>query len=943
MSAIQGINQPPHQLETLAPRARRARARSAARPASPRYLVPVMPLTQRLPLLLFTAAWFAAALFFARWWLAPGHTTTTAGLLVNSAVLGVELLLLPSWFLFFLLRMKKPNPALPMPIVRVAMVVTKAPSEPWSVARRTLLGMLDQDYPGGYDVWLADEDPSPDIARWCARHGVQLSTRRGAAAYHRTSWPRRTRCKEGNLAYFYDHFGYDGYDVVAQLDADHVPEPGYLRAMVAPFIDPEVGYVAAPSICDANAAGSWSARGRLFVEAVLHGPTQAGCSGDFAPSCIGSHYAVRTSALRQIGGLGPELAEDFSTTLMMTAGGWRGVFAIDAIAHGDGPECVADCVRQDFQWARSMTNILLRFTPAHWRSLSGRAKFKLGFCQLWYPLNGLTMLAMVLLPVWSLVSHDPLMRVSLGDFYLHLLPSVAVGLGAMMWCKRRRLLRPVDGRPVSWEALLFQFVRWPWAFLGVLQSVIGALTGRDFEVAVTPKGSGEVHPLPTRVLAPYLILAGISLAPALLINNAGAASGYYFWSLVNGVIYLGVAVGIVILHARENPGWIPGVRPLAMLVNAKALAIEAVAVAVLAAGGLHGAEALAVLSAPPSESIGSWSALVGIPPQWATTLRQDEPIPSWLVSAKHLVTPYPIARSPETHLQLGVTTDALAASVVDPWRKPALREVNGFEWEVHAHASIVMWYADWKHDSVSLSQLREVAARGSTPEITWEPWNALGRLNHRQPAYSMARVAAGDYDTYVRRFARLLRRFGHPVLLRFAQEMNGNWYPWSTGGGRTRFNSPAQFVAAWRHLHDVFASVGASNVRWVWSPIQDYGFAGLYPGDRYVDVLGVSGFNGGSALPWGGWRTFDDLFGSALTRLHDLAPTKPVQISETASAESGGSKAAWIQQMFTVLGQRPYVTSLVWFNVAKQTQWPIDSSRLAISAFTAGLRSQSGG
>lgn len=941
MSAIEGLNQPPAGLAILSPSGLGGRVRVASRPGRPRYLVPVMPLAERAPLLLFTVAWFAAAFFFARWWVGPGHTTTTAGLVVNSAVLGVELLLLPCWFLFFLLRMKRPNPALPLPVARVAMVVTKAPSEPWSVARQTLKGMLDQDYPGRYDVWLADEDPSDEVLDWCAKHGVQVSTRKGVPEYHRSSWPRRTRCKEGNLAYFYDRFGYDGYDIVAQLDADHVPEGGYLRAVVAPFIDPQVGYVAAPSICDANAAGSWSARGRLFIEAVLHGPTQAGCSGDYAPSCIGSHYAVRTSALRQIGGLGPELAEDFSTTLMMTAGGWRGVFAIDAIAHGDGPECVADCVRQDFQWARSMTNILLRFTPTHWRRLSGRAKFKLGFCQLWYPLNGLTMLAMVLLPVWSLVSHDPLMRVSLGDFYLHLVPSVGVGLAAMTWCKHKRLLRPVDGRPVSWEALLFQFVRWPWAFLGVLQSFVGVLTRREFEFAVTPKGSGDTRPLPTRVLAPYLILAAISLAPAILIKNAGAATGYYFWSLVNGVIYLGVAVAIVVLHARENPRRGRRRHPLAMLVSAKAMAIAGVLVAILAAGGLHGTEALAVLSAPPSESVTSWSHLVGIPPQWAMSVSRVEPVPSWLVPAKRLATPYPIAQSPRTRLQIGVATTALTTSVLHPWGRPALRELNAFEWETHAHASIVMWYVDWKHDALTLNQLREIAARGSTPEITWEPWDALGRLAHPQPAYSMARIAAGDYDAYARAFALRLRRFGRPVLLRFAQEMNGGWYPWSTGGPKP-FNSPAQFVAAWRHLHDVFAAAGASNVRWVWSPIQDRQIGGLYPGDRYVDLVGVSGFNGGSALPWGGWRSFEGLFGPTLTRLHRLAPTKPVQISETASAEQGGNKAAWIAHMFTVLRHRPYVTSLVWFDAAKQTVWPIDSSRAAVSAFAAGLRSLSG-
>lgn len=129
---------------------------------------------------------------------------------------------------------------------------------------------------------------------------------------------------------------------MAQLDADHVPEPGYLEAMLRPFVDPKVGYVAAPSICDANAHESWVVNARLFAEATLHGSLQAGYNNGWAPLCIGSHYAVRTAALKEIGGLGPELAEDHTTTLMMNSYGWKGVFAFDAEAHGDGPGCFAD-------------------------------------------------------------------------------------------------------------------------------------------------------------------------------------------------------------------------------------------------------------------------------------------------------------------------------------------------------------------------------------------------------------------------------------------------------------------------------------------------------------------------------------------------------------------------------------------------------------------------
>ena len=203
---------------------------------------------------------------------------------INSALLAVELVILPIWFYVWLSRMKRPDRRLAVPALRTAIIVTKAPSEPWSVVQETLEAMLAQDYPHPYDVWLADEAPDETARAWCRDHDVRISTRQGIAGYHRPAWPRRTRCKEGNLAFFYDMWGYRLYDVVAQLDADHVPGPDYLQKMVTPFTDADVGYVAAPSICDRNASRSWAARGRLYAEATLHGPMQAGHSGGFAPS-----------------------------------------------------------------------------------------------------------------------------------------------------------------------------------------------------------------------------------------------------------------------------------------------------------------------------------------------------------------------------------------------------------------------------------------------------------------------------------------------------------------------------------------------------------------------------------------------------------------------------------------------------------------------------------
>ncbi|MBD3814718.1 MAG: glycosyltransferase, partial [Betaproteobacteria bacterium] len=335
------------------------------------------------------ALWLLATVYFWSWWLDPVHILSWPPFLIITATLAWLLAMQLYFMVVFLQAQRAVSPDPEPGRWRVAMITTKTPSEPFDVVRKTLEAMLAQDYP--HDTWLADEDPAPETLAWCAAHGVKVSSRKGVDAYHQATWPRRTRCKEGNLAYFYDHWGYRDYDIVSQLDADHVPSPGYLLEMLRPFADPDVGYVSAPSICAANADKSWAARTRLYFEAAFHGVFQAGYTGALAPMCIGSHYAVRTTALKEAGGLGPELAEDHSTTMLMNAAGWRGVHAIDAIAVGDGPATVTDLVTQEFQWSRSLLSLLLRYTPRYLGKMPFRLKFLFVLCQSWYVFFALSM------------------------------------------------------------------------------------------------------------------------------------------------------------------------------------------------------------------------------------------------------------------------------------------------------------------------------------------------------------------------------------------------------------------------------------------------------------------------------------------------------------------------------------------------------------------------
>lgn len=228
-----------------------------------------------------------------------------------------------------------------------------------------------------------------------------------------------------------------------------------------------------------------------------------------------------------------------------------------------------------------------------------------------------------------------------------------------------------------------------------------------------------------------------------------------------------------------------------------------------------------------------------------------------------------------------------------------------------------------------------VRSRGQILAITWEPWDAANGTA-TQAAYQLADIIAGTYDSYVTSFAQQAATYARPVLLRFAHEMNGDWYPWSPG---VNGNTLGQYAQAWQRVRNIFTAQGATNVRWVWCPNITFtgsGFtamAGLYPGDAYVDYIGLDGYN--FANP--DWVEFSDIFTASITEIRATAPTKPLIICETGCSETGGNKATWITNMWTYLAAHPEIRGLWWFNENKENDWRIESTTGARTAFAAGV------
>lgn len=258
---------------------------------------------------------------------------------------------------------------------------------------------------------------------------------------------------------------------------------------------------------------------------------------------------------------------------------------------------------------------------------------------------------------------------------------------------------------------------------------------------------------------------------------------------------------------------------------------------------------------------------------------------------------------------------------------PSSGPVQAFAQLAGRKPQVVMWYQSWSEPLFYESQVQALAAQGIIPMINWHP------VGGNPAEYSLMAIASGRFDAYIRASARSAARWGHPMYVDFAQEMNIGGYSWSI---RVDGNTPALYVRAWRHVVSIFRAEGADNVQWVWAPNTDCEghcpFTEFYPGNAWVNWVGLDGYNFAN-VDGTPWRQFQQIFAPSYRILTSLAD-KPVMIAETASTERGGSKAQWILNMRSaLLKSLPRVRLLVWFDRIKETNWSINSSPASLAAF----------
>jgi mannan endo-1,4-beta-mannosidase len=227
--------------------------------------------------------------------------------------------------------------------------------------------------------------------------------------------------------------------------------------------------------------------------------------------------------------------------------------------------------------------------------------------------------------------------------------------------------------------------------------------------------------------------------------------------------------------------------------------------------------------------------------------------------------------------------------------------------------------------TIKMGFVHSIVATGAIPMLELEPYDA-----------SFAKISSGGEDSWLSRYARAVRSLHSPVIMSFAPEANGTWYPWAYP-----HESPGAFVSAWRHVVTVFRRAGVRNVKWAW--IVNVQFAGsenirhLWPGSAFVNILGLDGY---FITP----TTFQDFFGPTIVAMRSLSPD-PLLITETAAAPSVG-KVGTLGQLTAGVAQYG-LAGFVWFDVRQhgsrtRQDWTLEDERGALQRYSRDVKRATG-
>lgn len=778
------------------------------------------------------------------------------------------------WYNYSNISVPKPPPG--TPDLTVDILTTYFPGEPYSMITTTLKAIKNIRYP--HTTYLCDEADDPYLRKFCEENGIRHVTR-----------DNRKDAKAGNINNTLRKYATG--DICVILDPDHIPEPHFLDPILPHFSNPEIGFVQVVQSYY-NVKESLVAQGAAEQTFQFYGPMMMTLNSYGAVNAIGANCVFRRTALDSIGGHAPGLCEDMHTAMLLYSKKWKSVYVPQVVAKGLAPSNLTNFFKQQLKWSRGTFDLWVKVYPRIFRKLTTRQKIHYGILPMHY-LSGLIILFTFLIPILSLLFSTTPWKGNIIDFLLVILPvaasAVLIRTFIQKWVieKKERGFHIVGG--------LLHINTWWIYILGLVYTIL------DRKVPYLPTPKEDAFDTHMKIIVPNAIVAAVSIFAIIYGLNQDFTpfsiimAGFALFNASIMLFGIYVAVRVTnqnrILRQHLHKSYVSGlskakkkfyrVANMAFLVTRK-IALPALLLILITA-----------MSFKNENDQSKW---------------EDVYVP---VSEK------------EINFYTGIFHPSSEGGLTN------LEEVTKIERQNDFNFDIISLYLAW--DDESLTQfphglLKAIYNKEAIPMITWEPWASTLAENDSNAELQAEKkvfrsIINGNFDKYITSFAQILKSYDKPIFLRFAHEFDNPQYPWSAAGD----NTPEEFKAAWIHVHDLFRKQGADKTILVWNPWKPESMAAYYPGDRYVDWVGITLLDY-SPLKNVTEYSFSELYQPFGERLNGFT-RKPVMLSEFGSLQKGKEKQQWLHSAVdSIQSNHSEISGLIFFNSSLDKNIPVNTS-----------------
>ncbi len=760
-----------------------------------------------------------------------------------------------------------------LPDFKVDILTTYFPGEPYQMTITTLEAINKITYP--HTTYLCDEGNDPFLKKFCKENGIIHVTR-----------DNRINAKAGNINNALEKHATG--DICVILDPDHIPEPHFLDSILPYFENPEIGFV---QIVQSyyNIKETLVARGAAEQTFQFYGPMMMTLNAYGAVNAIGANCVFRRTALDSIGGHAPGLCEDMHTAMLLYAEGWKAVYVPEVLAKGLAPSNLTNFFKQQLKWSRGTFDLLVNVYPKIFHKLTGRQKIHFGILPLHY-LGGVISFINFLIPVLALIFSTTPWKGNFIDFALVILPvlfsSLLIRTYIQKWVieKKERGFHLVGG--------LLHINTWWIYMLGLIYTI----RGKDVPYLPTPKedewNTNLKIIIPNAVVAIISILAIVyglyqDLSPFTLLM-----AGFAFFNAC--IMFFGIYMTFRVTNRNNILKSGLKRKTVVSLYNIKLRAYRI-------ANGIF--NFIRRVAAP----------LLLLLLITAMNLKQKNDLSRW----ENIESSY---FEKINNQYLGIFHPVEENGISD------LEEINLVENIRDINFDIISFYLAWNEESLKNfphKLVQSIYEKNSIPMITWEPWasglpvlDPLNQLNKEQKVFKY--ITEGYYDEYIKEFAGILKSYDKPVFLRFAHEFDNPQYPWSSTGG----NTPQEFIAAWKHVVKLFKEENAYKVVYVWNPWKSRDMTRYYPGDEYVDWIGITALNYGPLAGEKTYYPFKEIYEPFHKKFSSFSK-KPVMLAEFGSVKLGNRQTEWIKEAVELINSDyKEISAIVVFNSAVDKNIP---------------------